>query len=93
MNAFLTGSRAYGTPREDSDIDICVLLDDWIPELEKFYEEDGSGGEDGVSFKLPGGVNIIAFSKKEEHVFRAWHAATQELKERKPVTRRSCGIN
>lgn len=28
MNAFITGSHAYGTPREDSDIDLVVLVED-----------------------------------------------------------------
>lgn len=26
MNAFSTGSRTYGTPRPDSDVDLCVLV-------------------------------------------------------------------
>lgn len=25
MKAFITGSRAYGTPREDSDLDLVIL--------------------------------------------------------------------
>lgn len=28
MNAFLTGSHVYGTPRADSDVDIVVLVED-----------------------------------------------------------------
>jgi hypothetical protein len=27
LNAFITGSRVYGTPTEDSDIDLVVLVD------------------------------------------------------------------
>lgn len=26
MNSFITGSRAYGTPREDSDIDLVIRI-------------------------------------------------------------------
>lgn len=40
-NAFLTGSRKYGTPRLDSDYDLCVLVsDDDFQELKRLYKPD-----------------------------------------------------
>lgn len=88
-NAFLTGSRAYGTPREDSDTDLCVLLSDSdMDQLERFAPcvdgENEYGGHSGVSLRF-GRLNLLCFSDAD--VFGAWKEATAELIARKPVTR------
>lgn len=91
MHAFLTGSRAYGTPREDSDIDLAVF----IPQeqfaafrgLCKSAEASPSREGDypnGVAFRF-GNLNLLAFW--HEPSFIAWRDATAELVARKPVTR------
>lgn len=89
--AFLTGSRVYGTPRPDSDIDMCVLLDrsefckllaiadNERQDHEKVYEDT-----DDVAYKF-GNLNMICFHDLE--VFDAWRRGTEQLKAEKPVTR------
>lgn len=83
MNAFLTGSHAYGTPRPDSDIDLCVLMDN-INDLELLLQHSADRGSTGDGLEF-GKLNIIAHTNKQ--AFGAWKAATAELVARKPVTR------
>lgn len=95
MSAFLTGSRAYGTPREDSDIDLCLLMDE--DEAEALIEFCG-GWQEVSDSPYKGGMclfmlthtgkklNIILFVDSNQH--RAWKDATKELMARRPVTRK-----
>lgn len=87
MKAFITGSHAYGTPHEESDIDLVVLADG--PTIEKLAEvlafEMGSAVDDvDASIKL-GKLNLIVCSTEEQ--WQAWHTGTEQLKARAPVTR------
>lgn len=87
MNAFITGSHAYGTPREDSDVDLVVLVDD--DTIAKLTELNGgevghSGGPESASLRF-GALNLILHSNPA--MFEAWQAGTASLKRRKPVTR------
>ena len=57
--AFLTGSRAYGTPREDSDIDlVCVMRGAESDELRNIARDELRIGREsnypsGIAFRLP----------------------------------------
>jgi predicted nucleotidyltransferase len=95
MKSFLTGSRVYGTPRPDSDIDLVVLVDD--VDLQKLCDmvattEDrdtlgAPGGiyyEDGTSLRF-GRLNLLCVTEKKH--FDVWQFGTERLKEQKPVTR------
>lgn len=87
--AFLTGSRCYGTPAVDSDIDLVALVsrDDLSVLCHEADTETHSsaGGEvDGASMRF-GKLNLIAFTDPGEYI--AWKNATAELYSRKPVTR------
>lgn len=89
MNAFLTGSRAYGTPRPDSDVDLCVLLshDDLEAlalQAPQANGEPASGDENDASLRF-GRLNVIAMTDPGR--FGAWKEATAELVSRRPVTR------
>lgn len=89
MTAFLTGSRAYGTPRPDSDVDLCVLLshDDLEAlalQAPQANGEPASGDENDASLRF-GRLNLIAMTDPDR--FAAWKEATAELVARKPVTR------
>lgn len=89
MNAFLTGSRAYGTPRPDSDVDLCVLLshDDLEALALQAPQPNGepaSGDDNDASLRF-GRLNVIAMTDPDR--FAAWKEATTELVARKPVTR------
>lgn len=84
MRAFLTGSRAYGKPREDSDTDIVVMV---TPEVHSLLKELGKLEDGSIRF---GNLNIIAVETELE--FIGWKAATEGLINRKqekkrPVTR------
>jgi len=85
---FITGSRVYGTPREDSDLDLCVLVTkaDFRKLLSRFTPEETTYIETSTdaSFKI-GSLNLIAFT--DESKYDAWYKATQLCKLRGPVTR------
>lgn len=92
IEAFLTGSHAYGRPREDSDIDICVLADHitrttlraLCDDETSYPTKPGYDARDGESLRF-GRINLIVVPNKAE--FEAWRQATEELTVRKPVTR------
>jgi hypothetical protein len=88
---FLTGSRVYGTPREDSDIDLVALVSDKdLYELVKAAEATGGLGsgqdeyEDGRSLRF-GKLNLLCVTKKRH--FDIWKLGTLELMAMAPVTR------
>lgn len=91
--AFVTGSRAYGTPRPDSDIDLVCLLDEGDRIV---FEADVNGDAgDGTEQELYESAGVIAlrFGKLnlllclDEDAYRTWEQGTRELRARKPVTR------
>lgn len=81
MNAFLTGSQAYGTPREDSDTDIVVLVDqttfDALCDLDPDDEPPKSGGNDVSASLRVGKLNLIMHTSP--NAFNAWREGTDEL--------------
>ena len=83
---FQTGSRAYGTPRTDSDYDIVAFMTTGeIAYLgEKVRERSVSGTHTSLSLRL-GPFNVICLTRRFE--FNAWQDATNELTARKPVAR------
>jgi hypothetical protein len=91
-DVFITGSRAYGTPREDSDLDLVVLTDmESITEMAKLSDNadanvcfSGSGLFDGASLRF-GKLNLLCFLEQDQ--FDAWQQTTIELAARRPVTR------
>ena len=66
MEAFITGSRAYGTAKPDSDLDLCVLMDD--PTMEDLVAEYG------WPIKI-GSLNIIPCTSELEML--AWRKARE----------------
>lgn len=78
-NAFLTGSRAYGTPRFDSDVDLCLLVSkEDEAKLRKMY-----GQQDGTIRCED--LNLIPLTDPKK--FGAWAKATEYLKGIAPVDR------
>lgn len=92
MKSFVTGSRVYGTPRPDSDIDLVVLLS--CPDLSRLIDaadnqdDLGSPGgehyEDGRSLRF-GTLNLLCVTDKKH--FDVWAKGTEELYAKRPVTR------
>jgi predicted nucleotidyltransferase len=85
---FLTGSRVYGTPTEDSDVDLVVLTE---PEtrtaLFDVAEEFDGVDRYGVttSSLVFGGLNLLVETDRRR--FLIWKLGTNYLKTQAPVTR------
>lgn len=77
--AFITGSYAYGTPTESSDLDLAVLVNGEDSQLL------WSRGSDGANSCRFGKLNLIVFMRQDR--FEEWRRITQELIQQKPVTR------
>lgn len=75
MNAFITGSHAYGTPRPDSDIDVVVLVDG-VTEymIHKMSDVYDSKKQTPCVF---GKLNLIFCT--DPISFTCWHMATMQM--------------
>ncbi len=86
--SFLTGSRAYGTPREDSDVDLAVLCGCPVAlqNLTRYADRAGGSpnGREGVTL-VYGRLNLLLFANPQ--TFEAWRIATNSLSARGPVSR------
>lgn len=69
MNAFLTGSYAYGTPNKSSDLDLVLRTDDLrlVELLKKFSAMEGI-----IRY---GKLNIIVCTDDKEYL--AWRCGTE----------------
>lgn len=101
MRSFITGSRAYGKPKEDSDVDLVVLVGSEQLEIlksladnviNKLDEEDevSDGGPNAASLRF-GKLNLIAVTT--DNGFAVWRAGTSFLeierqKTDKPILRK-----
>ncbi len=82
MQAFLTGSHAYGTPREDSDIDLVIRCDEETAKFLSAQRDPMADGSPAIKF---GKMNFIPCTTDEQ--YNAWRAGTTALQYRKPVAR------
>lgn len=85
--AHLTGSRVYGTPRVDSDVDLCVLLP---PEDARIIGAEADVPhqleDDQLSFPVRyGKLNLLVCV--DEFTFMQWERVRSLLMIQKPVTR------
>lgn len=79
MKAFLTGSRVYGYPDKDSDIDLVIHCDKDVRDELIRHSDTG---------KMPciyGKLNLIFTTTKDS--YNAWLKAQEECVKRGPVTR------
>ena len=95
-NAVLTGSRKYGTPKDESDIDLAVLVSeadyDRIMSCLTDRECPAYYGAMHISETLEGSqsirlgrLNLILCFNPD--VFKLWEKGTKALFDRRPVTR------
>jgi hypothetical protein len=96
--SFITGSRIYGIPKPDSDIDLVVFLThDEYWKLAKLASPSSpsnhpsASDEDAHPSLYFGNLNLIpAF---EPEVFQAWFDGTEFLKQESPVPKqRACEV-
>lgn len=85
--SFLTGSHVYGTPNEDSDIDlVCLMNRDEMQHLAALSEGYQSFDEYGCGMSLRfGKLNLIALSS--ERLFELWRESTDYCKSIAPLTK------
>lgn len=83
LRAFITGSRRYGKPRADSDLDLVIMTD---PEAHQKLCQHGDV-EDGSRYCQIryGRLNIVVVNDQEK--FLVWRSITEKLAEQAPVTR------
>lgn len=82
MKAFITGSRAYGTPRQDSDTDLVIRADNSVLETLRACSDDTSGNPYALRF---GTLNVVACTSNEQ--YEAWKTGTDQMIANAPVTR------
>lgn len=88
MNAFITGSRAYGVPGTHSDIDLVILISEQEARHLALLADTTGGAkyEQDVDLQFRfGKLNVIATWQPE--VFEAWRKGTGALKCLAPVSR------
>jgi len=88
MKAFITGSHAYGTPTEDSDIDLVVQVSPGDLERLAILSGDTAAehyGVSGTQYLRFGGLNLLAVDNDID--YQIWLEGTKELVARRPVTR------
>jgi len=87
VNAFITGSQAYGEPTPESDIDLCVCLT-----MQEMYLLAGLADHAKGAGSMPdslcfGRLNLLIL---EDWKFRAWKRGTDILIQRKIVSGKPC---
>lgn len=82
LKAFATGSRVFGEPRQDSDLDLVILVDAFtlnllqgMAEVDENAEATGYAGAVSACLRF-GKLNIIATT--EVSLYLAWKEGTEE---------------
>ncbi|KKN47398.1 hypothetical protein LCGC14_0663110 [marine sediment metagenome] len=88
-NAILTGSRAYGIPNDQSDIDLVVFMEpsqaaDLAALMGAELNRTGDARYPGAQFRA-GALNVIVETDPAQ--FGIWVEGTQQLEAKAPVTR------
>jgi hypothetical protein len=96
-DVFITGSRAYGTPREDSDIDLVIFCsvedartllnynEASVEEIEEAAATIKGYGDEGILQVRYGRLNLILCV--DDARYAEWVGGTVRLKAIAPVTR------
>ena len=85
MTIFVTGSRAYGTPREDSDWDIVVMISAPAVKILSLASDETVGPYPNSTTLRFGKLNLICCT--HQAVFDAWKKGTNKCIARSPITR------
>lgn len=74
----LFGSYAYGTPTEDSDLDLLVIKDDQRPHSERYFEARGHIG------RKPGAAIDVIVLTPNEFIEKSvpWNGMLKEIREK-----------
>ena len=85
MKAFITGSRAYGQPTSESDLDLVILVDEHTKSLLTTLSDSG---KEPIRF---GKLNIIACTSEEE--FTVWKYGTLVLVHKRDESQKALPYN
>lgn len=91
----LTGTRAYGPARKDSDIDLvlikkdAIILHDLIDYLGLFIEHNPKPTYHGFYFTIPGLPKINIIVALNEIEFNSWDMTTKILQKIPPIKDRN----
>lgn len=88
MNAFITGSHAYGMPGKGSDVDLVLLTNQaTLEKLIELCDEHDNVYDDSSSASIRfHGLNLIVHTDKR--MFDVWKDSTEKLTDRRPVSRK-----
>jgi Nucleotidyltransferase domain len=85
MNAIISGSRAYGTPTEESDVDLVVRCSpDAADALCALFDSGESRFYNGSAQVKVGKLNLLCTT---DQAFATWVYGTAKLKAKRPVER------
>lgn len=90
MLGFITGSRAYGTPTPESDVDVVVCVEGgMIEQLINILPDSVAAGEysNGSASLRLGTLNLILLEDPAE--CDRWRKATENLRAVKPVNKKA----
>ena len=85
MKSFITGSRAYGQPNADSDLDLVILVDESTKAQLVAFSDLST---EPIRF---GKLNIIACTTEEE--FTCWKYGTMSLIHRRDESQKTSPVN
>jgi hypothetical protein len=87
MAPFITGSRAYGQPTKDSDVDVVVFMDEGLRNfLRTQIDPNENPGNQPPNYALRfGQLNLICCVYPKQ--YEAWRRGTLDLIKERPVTR------
>lgn len=77
MNAFITGSRAYGSPRPNSDIDLVIRVDSRTRLMLETLSDNPKTDKYGSVIVRFGRLNLLLCETDEE--FATWVVGTNKM--------------
>ena len=83
---FVTGSRVYGTPRKDSDLDVVVRADEYVIRIIESIVGRSASDYDHKSVSVQAGpINLHLCATDEE--YDRWEKGTKSAEVVKPIDR------
>lgn len=93
MKAFITGSRAYGLPRDDSDIDLVIRCDDATASAlvavlaDESDESDGYDNDKRIQVRA-GQCNLMLC--RDDDAYEVWRRGTEALRDEAMLAESGC---
>lgn len=82
MDAFISGSRAYGSPSKSADIDLVIKVSEETHQKLRKLAGVADKPQDPIRFGL---LNLICLTTDED--MAVWKVGTEQMAQEKPVSR------